>query len=707
MLDGIDFGGPEQRFGKQVYSDFLNYYDQGAPKRLGEELRAAGNDIIILDFPDANGAEYIQRNAFVLIQLIQNVNDDLRSRGNSEKLTVIGPSMGGLVSRYALAFMEQKFNDVSDPNTYQNPRWNHNTRLWLSFDSPQLGANIPIGDQQWLLYYAEIFEVEAAKQNLANLDNAASKEMLVHHYRSTSHDVSGTPGFRDRFQAEVDALGMPAQLRRIAVVNGSIGGIRQDWRDNSRKANGCDKAFTFEVRLGTVRLFYLKFLTIPSLQRVKLSDSRVFFSPDYGQTCLTFNGSGYTKSSRREFTNGRSGSIGYDVAPGSWRATQADIASAGTATNAGIQGFFANLFLGGLNKPSQTSRFYDVVEEHCFIPTVSALALTNPNRDLGQNLSGIDLVCSGETPFDSYFAPTQNEEHITVTAANAAYIKDEIGQITPTPVFTRAPASACPAGGTFTFQVKQECTATRSGQQQPATTYNWTVTAGGTFAGNVQQLTGAGPTQAVTIAPAPSNTNVAVSVTAIRAGYATSTTVTKFIYITDAYATVAAPGEVVKYDVFDAVLDQANTTGPYTWSVSPPFKASIPNTATGPSIKVVARNAGQITISATGTDVCTGAPITALSATVTITTGGLRPAAAPAAYPNPADAVLNLATPETAEATAAPRTAVLYNAQGREVRRNSPAKAAELPTADLPAGLYYLLVEQGGHVSRSQIRVQH
>ena len=80
---------------------------------------------------------------------------------------------------------------------------------------------------------------------------------------------------------------------------------------------------------------------------------------------------------------------------------------------------------------------------------------------------------------------------------------------------------------------------------------------------------------------------------------------------------------------------------------------------------------------------------------------------APAAYPNPADAVLNLAAPETPEAAATPRTAVLYNAQGREMRRTSAPTAAQLPTADLPAGLYYLVVEQQGRVSRHQIRVQH
>lgn len=597
MLDGIDFGGPEQRYGIDVYSDFLNYYDQGAPKRLGEELRAAGNDIIILDFPDANGAEYIQRNAFVLIQLIQNVNDDLRSRGSSEKLTVIGPSMGGLVSRYALAYMEKKFNDASDPNTYQNPRWNHNTRLWMSFDSPQLGANIPIGDQQWLRYYAEIFEVESAKQNLANLDNPASKEMLVHHYRSTSHTVSGTPGFRDRFQAEIDALGMPAQLRRIAVVNGSIGGIRQDWRDNSRKANGCDKAFQFEVKTGEIRLFYLKFLTVNPPASTKLSDSRVFFSPDYGQNCLTFDGSGFTKSSRREFTTGRSGSIGYDVAPGSWRATQADIASAGTATNAPIQGFLANVFLGGLNRPSQTSRFYDVVDKHCFIPTVSALALTNPNRDLGQNPSGTDLVCSGETPFDSYFAPTQNEEHITITAANAAYIKDEIGQKTPIPVFTAAPKALCSNGGTTgtgTFSVKAECA--RAGQ--PATTYTWAVD------GGLQFLSAQGSATMTVQSIAGFEGTATLSVTATRPG-AVPATKAVFVVVRTGSSILDGPTEVCMQQAdFTVTADSYNMTGPFTWSKGPIIAGISSHTDTRATI--IPTRAGNVTITLTATNICTG-----------------------------------------------------------------------------------------------------
>ena len=595
--------------------------------------------------------------------------------------------MGGQIARYALSYMEA--NNLP-----------HNTRLYVSLDSPHNGANIPIGLQHFIKYFATETGDYQLVQALAALDSPASLELTQHYYGMGTYFLPHPR--RTAFMNAVQGFrpgGFPVDLRRVAVTNGALDGVRQ--RDqNGQIINDLDQAFFLEQK-GTpgrstagvfVRwLFPFSQSFSIATRLITTASARVWYAPGNGQTNRVLRTYILGTGAHSQEAAGVANSCGLDGAPGGYRNFFSEVADGNNSS-----GLF------------QRRSFYSMRDKAVFIPMLSALAYTPTSYNNCTSLSGTDLVCTGTTPFDAYYGPVgHSEAHIQLTPENVEFMRNEILLKTPTPVFTQAPASACPAGGTFTFQVKQECTATRSGQQQPATTYNWTVTAGGTFAGNVQQLTGAGPTQAVTIAPAPSNTNVAVSVTAIRAGYATSTTVTKFIYITDAYATVAAPGEVVKYDVFDAVLDQANTTGPYTWSVSPPFKASIPNTATGPSIKVVARNAGQITISATGTDVCTGAPITALSATVTITTGGLRPAAAPAAYPNPADAVLNLATPETAEATAAPRTAVLYNAQGREVRRNSPAKAAELPTADLPAGLYYLLVEQGGHVSRSQIRVQH
>lgn len=73
------------------------------------------------------------------------------------------------------------------------------------------------------------------------------------------------------------------------------------------------------------------------------------------------------------------------------------------------------------------AKFSDVINNHSFIPTVSALSLTNQsNRDWSENLSTRNLVCSGETPFDNYFTPESNEDHVFLSSSNVTWIKNEI-----------------------------------------------------------------------------------------------------------------------------------------------------------------------------------------------------------------------------------------------------------------------------------------
>lgn len=721
MLDGIDFNDATARNGKTVYSDFLNYYEQGAPKRLGEELRAAGNDVLVLDFPGANGAEYIQRNAFVLIQLIQNVNADLRSRGNTQKLTIIGPSMGGLVSRYALAYMERKFNDATDPATYQKPEWNHNTRLWVSFDSPQLGANIPIGDQQWLQYYAEVTENESAAKNLGNIDRPASREMLVQHYRSTSNTVSGAPGFRDRFQAELDNLGMPEQLRRIAVVNGSQTGIRQDWLDSSRKSTGCDQAFTFNAKLGKARLAYMKWLSIGPFISPVLSNSYVRFTPDYGGGCTTFHGETFLSASRSRYSVGRPNSISYDVAPGSWRSTQLTFAQEGTQTNVAMSGFFEKLWFGGVshfgavNTPTQTTRFRDVVSNHCFIPTVSALALTNANRDLGQNISGTDLVCTGETPFDSYFAPLQNEEHIFITPANAAYIKNEISGKIPTPAFVSPPTELCP-GGSTQFSVKGECSRTdASGNALFPTTYVWTTSNPG-----LQIISGQG-TATITVQAQPGFTGlVSVSVVATRAGYTPSDEIRTSLLVAD--GAVSATLFIIsttpcQYYTTRIQAESVNATG-FRWTVNGVAKPEADDRAfldiTQSFLPSGQNPPPPKQIEVTALNVCSGATITAteqLYREPDLDCGTIRNRQI-AIYPNPADEQTEVVVEDTDPQSGAKGHAhfqvTLHDGKGKPVRQASTTTGkVHLNTATLPPGLYHVQVHLGNQVFHRQLSIQH
>ncbi len=160
ILDGFD--PLDKRNYGELYNDKLTYGNEN----LGEKLRQKGYDVVILNFPvmgsnilDINhngifqipllngymtrdgGTDYIERNAFLLVKLIQTLNNQLQSNGyGNEELVIIGPSMGGQISRYALAYMEKHGLD-------------HNTRLWVSFDSPHLGANVPLALQQDLFFF--------------------------------------------------------------------------------------------------------------------------------------------------------------------------------------------------------------------------------------------------------------------------------------------------------------------------------------------------------------------------------------------------------------------------------------------------------------------------------------------------------------------------------------------------------------------------
>jgi triacylglycerol esterase/lipase EstA (alpha/beta hydrolase family) len=87
-------------------------------------MRQQGYDIVIVNFPEVleqtlstpfgpipvyrdGGADYIERNALALVKLINILNQRLQQNGSTEKISIVGPSMGGLISRYALAYMEK------------------------------------------------------------------------------------------------------------------------------------------------------------------------------------------------------------------------------------------------------------------------------------------------------------------------------------------------------------------------------------------------------------------------------------------------------------------------------------------------------------------------------------------------------------------------------------------------------------------------
>lgn len=450
IMDGFDPG--DEYNGPSLYANELAYIDaSGFPANFAEDMRAEGYDIIMLNFPKnpahfrlspvfgivphdpKAGADYIERNALVLVHLIKDINTQLAANGSTHELVIVGPSMGGLISKYALTYMEKKLNETSQTT------WNHRTKLWLSFDSPHLGANIPIGDQYFLEFFARKLNNEGAKDGRNKLDTPAARQMLIHHF-STKSELPQAHWFRSAFLNNVNSLnpstlGFPTQPRKVSVVNGSQQGYTT--------YSACQQAFSMKVQTTKHKSIFN--------WGPPLSSSEVHFNPSYGGKCEVFTGVPVfwgNLSRERKYGRTPSYSIGYDNAPG------------GTYRAQGIirDGVHSTWYLN--------TTFSDLKETASFIPTQSALAYNKINPDLAENLSDRSLVCTGEIPFDNYFAPVHNEPHIKLTAANVAFIKDEIHDIKKPPIALMTidgPTVVC-LYNTYTYSIPD---------QGPGVTYTW------------------------------------------------------------------------------------------------------------------------------------------------------------------------------------------------------------------------------------------
>lgn len=303
--------------------------------------------------------------------------------------------MGGLISRYALKWME-------------NNNQNHNTRLWISFDSPHKGANIPIGDQYFLDFFSrKVNNVGAKKAIDEQINSYAARQMLLHHYSANSilpAGAIGTANYRSIWQSTIDNLGYPNNLRKIAIVNGSING--------TTTGQACQKV----VEMQTLLKFRVYFFLYLGWNKIAASD--INFTGNYGSACQVFKGWVLSKfNSNTKTAAAPAASKSFDIIPGGTFTAQKEITD---------QGGYAPFFpVPGFSVGTKTN-FNLIREDHCFIPTKSALGMNISNTDLGENLYNRNLVCAGETPFQSYYAPTTNEEHITLTPQNVEWITKEI-----------------------------------------------------------------------------------------------------------------------------------------------------------------------------------------------------------------------------------------------------------------------------------------
>jgi hypothetical protein len=464
FVDGIDF--EDGRKGQAIYGKYLRYNQTlsgGTPvtKFIGEELRIGNHDLLILNFPDGNkaddvaagkahpgldgGCDYIERNAMTLVKLIQQVRDNLAAHGNSaDKITIIGPSMGGLIARYALAYME-KNQSITGP---------HSCKLFVSQDAPHLGANIPYGLQALVKDLSETYgNKDAGEYFKEKISSPASKELMLNFISSI---WSGPDPLRTAFlqnqilNSPANSQGWPTDpgLRKIALVNGSMAS-QPALADVTPSGTPIyvvaeDSFLEMNVKLSkTAGALLAIFRSIPL--SFGLRSFSVDFSCRYGPSggatsrqvykntiqANYFFGNKVLKTVKTINTNAFNSGVSLDAAPGG-------IYDGPLKVVQEVDDWEGN---GNFDLGFDMDAFADATitkfrRFNSFIPTKSALAFrwkTEPNltSNLGENLTNRNMYCTDEIPFDAYYGENFNSEHISLTSKKADWLMQEINATQP------------------------------------------------------------------------------------------------------------------------------------------------------------------------------------------------------------------------------------------------------------------------------------
>ncbi len=462
-------------------------------------LTEQGFDVIVVNFPTYwssgvridGGADFIERNAMTVVSLIKSLNTRLAIGGrmgidgrplpNSdqrlESLVIVGPSMGGQISRYALAYMEKKLQETN------NNDWNHRTRLWISVDSPHLGANIPMGVQTLLNVLKDNSDSVGAADFVNNwLGSAAAKQQLIEQYSGQqqvgpflSVDIKadyldakttgqgfpidrGHPFFIQYYNnlfnnGLANSKGYPQQTRRIAIANGSVMGNKNfdnPYLPLSTDFSGtifpdnfpADGTQVFKVE-GDANIIG----HIVTLETYFMASPNSYGKLAYFKTKKVLGWDHYNRFGTNINSRGN-----MDNVPGGWFPAQKDIAESVLSESPGTSVF------GDFTNWSIVVNDWHLLElKHVgsFIPTMSSLGYKNPNTSWNQNLSR-NLVCSNEIPFNSYFGPDKNEPHTSFTQKSYNWLIEELAGRAQQPNFTVGSAKLigqlCNGSGTFSFE---------------------------------------------------------------------------------------------------------------------------------------------------------------------------------------------------------------------------------------------------------------
>lgn len=465
VIEGFDPGHilyPERLFGETTIEDFILDINNIIPTPpatttpLQDLLTGpvAQYDIVYLDWE--NGTDYIQRNALLAEEAIRWVNNQKALAGSVQPNVVIGQSMGGVVARYALRDMENKVGQ------------NHQTRLFISHDAPQQGANVPQGFQHLARHARDLYIQSGPTAALTELvlislngfsplralslaNEPAAKQILIN-YVNDFNTIDNS--VHNQWQTDLSNMGYPQGVagipfRRVSISNGSECATTEPFTPGSTLLSYQGKAKT-------------TFLSDMGLSGVLLSTTGTLLNqPAFllgtlpGRNEFTFDlainskasGTGnqvyknkltYTKKimwlipitvviTNRSY-NAATATPPYDYYPGGYYDTRR---SGNDLQSIGAINYFLKYNITVTSQP-----------KFCFIPVTSSLdigsgvvALNNTDY-LARYSGGTPPLPPKNTPFQNFitatnFNNTENEEHISIQRRNGDWFAGELNATQP------------------------------------------------------------------------------------------------------------------------------------------------------------------------------------------------------------------------------------------------------------------------------------
>ena len=726
FVQRADFGATFTRYDATNPNDRFFFNDQ---------LSEVGQyDLIFLNLD--NGTDYIQRNAYLLERLIQWVNDTKQPlNGVAQQNVVMGMSTGGLIARYALRDMERR-------QAAGQASFGHDTKLYISHEAPQQGANVPLGFQYLvsevanikLLDFLTAADLSPELGAFARLLNEpATQQLLI--YQTTS---AGTAVHNAWLNEYNNVMGYPTQCRNIATSGGSECGRPQNFAPGAEILNVqgsglLDEPFNGFANVGLLASgmivgavlgpfvgpaavfggfaagvimsfgnfegrvdFVVNALPSQQVQRIYHGKFTICKDVLFGvfSTCLA--------NYQTKNISSDASMLPYDSAPGG--IYDLNVVSAGLVSQIGTA------------IPVQGVRVY-VQPQFCFIPTTSALDIGNgttnfQSADLTRSYSSTNPpVAPFNTPFNNFItASRQNLTHILWNGLNSKWVFQEMEgapQVFNCQAFCQAapiiagPDVLCPGNTTFSFNAPT------------GTSVSWDPQPPG-----LVTVIGSATGPSVTLSPAAPGMADAISLTAtIRSDCGSFSVRRERIAVGQGSITLMPADPAMALNTATTVSAASlgivsNLSNRAAWTVT--FTSQNGTTNLGFSVRGPVANAirtpvidepGYLTVTRTGQDIC-GQTVTG---EVVINVGaGYRPAPPTATlYPNPAretvDVHIDHADP------AHPVTVRLFDSlgQARAEQASAGQESVRLHTDKLPAGLYFVHIMRGKEVlSRQQLRIE-